>query len=260
MDGLTLTMEAGIGRIALHRPAKRNALTQQMWEQLTDLARSASQDDTMRVLLIHSDVPGVFSAGADIGEYRANVGDVEWGLGSQRRVGAALGAIRSVPVPTIAVIDGPCVGGGAGIALACDFRLASDHASFAITPAKLGLIFPHEDIAALVDLVGAAPAKRILLTGSRFDADWALQVGFVDAVHPAGELVQAAEAWAQEVIAAAPGSVRAMKTIIGLVEQGVRTATPDTQRLVRAALAGPEHREGVTAFLEGRTANFTMSP
>lgn len=256
MQELTLRTDAGVATVSIDRPDKRNALTQSMWDELTELMHAAAADPTLRTLVVRSATPGMFSSGADIGEYRSFAGDVEWGLASQARVARALGAIRALPVPTIAVIDGPCVGGGSGIALACDLRLASERATFAITPAKLGLVFPHEDTAALVELVGASTAKRILLTGFRFDAQWALARRFVDELHPVAELDAAVDALLAEFAAVAPTSVRAMKHIIGLVQQGVAAATPETDQLVEAALRGPDHREGVTAFLERRAAVF----
>ena len=257
MDELNLAITGGVATVSIDRPDKRNALTQQMWDELTELVRSAAADPSLRALVVRSAEPGVFSAGADINEYRRFAGDAAWGMASQARVAGALGAIRALPVPAVAVIDGACVGGGSGIALACDLRVASERSVFAITPAKLGLVFPHEDIAALVDLVGAATAKRILFTGFRFDARWARDRGFVDEVHPVEELDAAVDGLLAELTQVAPSSVRAMKRIVGLVQQGVRTMTPETERLVEAALRGADHREGVSAFLERRAAVFT---
>jgi len=255
-EELRLAIADGVATVWIDQPAKRNALTQKMWDELTVLMLAAGADPAVRALLVRSATPGVFSSGADIGEYREFAGDVDWGMASQGRVSRALGAIRTLSVPSIAVIDGPCVGGGSGIALACDLRIVSERSTFAITPAKLGLVFPHEDTAALVDLVGTAAAKRILLTGFRFDAQWALVRGFVDEVHPADELDAAVAALLAEIAAAAPTSVRAMKRVVELVQQGVRGATPETDELVESALRGADHREGVTAFLERRAAVF----
>ncbi len=257
MDELCLDLSASVATITIHRPEKRNALTQVMWEELARLVRRTAAEPGPRLLVVRSDVPGVFSAGADIGEYRASAGDVEWGMASQARVGRALEALRTLPIPSIALIDGACVGGGSAIALCCDFRVASQNSFFAITPARLGLVFPHEDTAALVDLVGGAAAKRMLLTGSRVPAAWALRAGLVDEVHPADSLEAALAAWTGELTATAPGSVRAMKRIVAMVQQGVRTATPESQSLVAGALRSADHREGVAAFLEQRPAHFT---
>lgn len=257
MDELSLHIDGPVASIAIDRGTKRNALTQQMWEELALLAMRASKESATRVVVVRSRVPGVFSAGADIGEYRAAVGDPEWGMASQARVGRALAALRAIPVPTIALIDGPCIGGGSGIALACDFRIAAETATFAITPARLGLVFPHEDIAALANLVGLSATKRILFTGERFDATWAARIGFLDEVCQSGEMEATLRRWVDALIAVAPGSVRSMKHMVNLVQQGVRSATPDTLALVEAALRSRDHLEGVTAFLEGRRADFT---
>jgi enoyl-CoA hydratase/carnithine racemase len=253
---LRVVVEGSVASVIIDRPAKRNALTQQMWAELTKIARAVTGDPRIRVVVIRSDVAGVFSAGADIGEYRAHAGDVSWGVRSQARVEEALGALRQIPVPTIAVIDGPCMGGGGGIAIACDFRVATDRAVFAITAARLGLVFPFPEVAALVDLVGATAAKRILLTGGIFDAEWARQARLVDTVCAAAELPVELARWIAELGGAAPGSSRAMKRMISLVVSGQRAATDETREMLLAALSGDEHREGVTAFLEGRPPIF----
>jgi enoyl-CoA hydratase/carnithine racemase len=257
MDEVRLEIAPPIATIKIYRPLKRNALNQAMWDALADAVERAASDERMRAIVLASAVPGVFSAGADIDEYRRFAGDVDWGLASQARVARALTAIASAPVPTLAAIDGACVGGGSGIALACDFRIASTTAFFSIPAVRLGLVFPHEFITALLDLVGPSAAKRILLTGRRFDADWALQVGFVDEIHPPAELDAVVSRWVEEIVSVAPGAVRATKAVIALTEQGIRQPTAETERLVEAALASADHREGVAAFLEGRAPDFT---
>jgi enoyl-CoA hydratase/carnithine racemase len=260
MDTLRLDRRGPVATLLIDRPDRRNALTQDMWDRLPELLQPIADDADVQLLVIRSAAPGVFSAGADVVEYRDNAGDVAWGLASQQRVSRALAAVRSVPAPTIAVVDGACVGGGAGIALACDLRLCSTRSFFALPPAKLGLVFPVEDTAALVRLVGPSNAKRILFTGSRFEADWAARVGFVDEVHPAESLEDAVDALTAQLLSVAPGSVRAMKGLVDQVQRGLDTSSPDTDRVVAAALAGPEHREGIAAFLERRPARFTAGP
>jgi enoyl-CoA hydratase/carnithine racemase len=254
-EGLRVGHDGPVASVVLDRPGRRNALTAVMWEALPALVAAATTPG-IRVVVVRSAVEGVFCAGADVAEYRANAGDVAWGVANQRRVAAALGALRDCPLPTVAAVDGPCVGGGSGIALACDFRLASTRSRFSIPPARLGLVFPVEDTAELVDLVGIAAARRILLTGGTFDADWAGAVGFVDEVHPPEDLDGAVTALCEELSAVSATSVRHMKRILALVSEGQRRASAETDALVVDALAGPDHHEGVRAFLERRAPRF----
>lgn len=253
---LRTELDGRVASLVIDRPETKNALDQDMWERLPVLLDECARAP-VGVLLVRSATDGMFSSGADIREYRENAGDPEWGMDSQTRVQAALTALREFPAPTAAVIDGPCVGGGAGLALACDFRLCSERSSFGIPPAKLGLVFPYSDLAALVGLVGPNHAKRILFTGQVFSAEWAGTIGFVDEVHPADNLAAAVDALVQQLLATAPGSVRAMKRLIAMVERHDPDAPAVAARLASEALAGPEHREGVTAFLERRPPDFT---
>jgi len=255
-----MVVDDSVASVIVDRPAKRNALTQQMWSELTKIARTIAGDPRIGVVVVRSDVAGVFSAGADIAEYRTHAGDVSWGIRNHARVEEALEALRQIPVPTIAAIDGPCMGGAGGIAIACDFRLATDRAVFAITAARLGLVFPFPELTALVDLVGAAAAKRILLTGGTFSAEWARQVRLVDTVCAAAELPAELSRWIAELGGSAPGSVRAMKRMISLIASGQRAATEETREMLLAALSGDEHREGVAAFMEGRPPTFRTHP
>jgi enoyl-CoA hydratase/carnithine racemase len=257
---LQLEIDGPVARLVISRPDKRNALSQRMWDQLADLVLTVGDDPTVRVLAISSSAAGVFCAGADIDEYRRHAGDVDWGLASEKRVSRALEAIGALGVPTVAVIDGACVGGGCAIAVACDFRMASDRSFFAITPARLGLVYPHSDITTLVDLVGGVAAKRMLFTGARFDAEWARGVGLVDELHPVDELPPALDRLVSALTSVSPGAVRSMKEMVGLVQAGVRAPTERTRQLAGEALRSADHREGVTAFLEKRPPQFTPGP
>lgn len=242
--------------LVVDRTAKRNAFTQEMWSQVPDLVSRACAAPGVRVLVVRSAQPGVFSAGADIGEYRANAGDVEWGLASRDRVSAALQAIRGAGMPVIAAVDGACIGGGLGIALAADLRLATERSTFALPPARLGLLFPFADLVQLVDVIGPAAARRLLFTGGAVDAPWALRAGLVDEVHPVQAVDDEVEQLCAQICAVAPGSLRGTKEMLRLVADGVRRPTERTEALERAALRGVEHVEGVTAFLQGRPAVF----
>jgi enoyl-CoA hydratase/carnithine racemase len=236
--------------LIIDRAERRNAITEEMWELLPVLLAPLRDDGDVRLLSVRSATPGSFCAGADVVEYRDHAGDLAWGQANEQRVRRALDAIRTFPAPTVALIDGSCIGGGAGIAIACDFRIASKRSVFGIPPAKLGLVFPVEDTVALVRLVGGAVAKRLLLTGVTFDAEQAHTMGLVDTVVGLEHLDATWHAWAEELTGGAPGSVRAMKRIIALAQDGLQHGTDETRALVDAALVDPEHRKRVQAFLD----------
>lgn len=257
MESLRLERDGHVVSLVIDRAHRRNALTQEMWEAIPDLIASIAGDAHVRMVVVRSAAAGIFSAGADVVEYREHAGDVPWGLASQRRVQSALAAIRDLPAPTLAAIDGPCIGGAVGIALACDFRVATRRSTFGCPPAKLGMVFPVDDTVHLVHLVGPAAAKRLLFTGATVDAEHAGRMRFVDELCAPEELDSVVSRWSGELVSTAPGSVRSMKRIIGLVQDGLTASTPETDAMVEAALRSREHREGVTAFLERRPADFS---
>lgn len=253
-DALRIERTGSVVTYWIDRPARRNAFTQAMWRTLTADMRELGADPSVRLVVFKSSTPGIFSAGADVNEYRESGGDIAWAVQSQQTVASALTAVAECGAPTIAAIDGPCFGGGAGIAVACDMRIATPPSTFAVTPAKLGMIYPHSDTTALVDLVGIATAKRILFTGSTFSADEALAMRFIDEV--ADDLDAAVASISASILAVSGTSVRLMKKAIGLIADGQRTADERTAALLQEALASPDFREGVAAFLERRPPAF----
>lgn len=174
---LRLERDGPVARLLIDRPARRNAMTQAMWEMLPILVQDAMADDAIRVLILASATPGLFCAGADIDEFATCSGDPDWRFANQTAIRTTQYALAHADKPVIAAIDGDCVGGGCGLAIACDLRIAAPAARLGITPAKLGIVYSLFDTKLLVDLVGPARAKRILFTGALHDADTALAIG-----------------------------------------------------------------------------------
>ncbi|QUT07014.1 enoyl-CoA hydratase/isomerase family protein [Sphingobium phenoxybenzoativorans] len=251
---LRLEREGAIARLLIDRPERRNAMNQAMWELLPVLVREAMEDDAVRVLILASATPRMFCAGADIGEFAEKSGGEDWRVANQAAIRASQYALAHAPKPVIAAIDGDCVGGGCGLAIACDLRIASPDARLGITPAKLGIVYSLFDTKLLVDLVGPARAKRILFTGALASAEEALTIGLVDelAVDP----MTAAMALAETIAGNAQHAVRSSKAIIRRILDGQTDDDAETLAMFRDALTKPDFAEGVAAFREKRRPSF----
>jgi enoyl-CoA hydratase/carnithine racemase len=167
----------GAAILRLNRPAKRNAVSQPMWEAIRECLAEAAADPEVRAFVIEG-LPGTFCAGADLAVVQN--ADRE-AAGRYREIAqAAYGAIREFPRPTVAVIDGLCIGGGCNIALACDIRLAGPQASFAIPAVRLGVVYDRPTVTRLVELIGSGRASYLLFTAGTIGARQAAEMGLVD--------------------------------------------------------------------------------
>lgn len=251
---LRLEKQGAIARLLIDRAARRNAFTQAMWDALPALLAEALADPEIRVLVLQSATAGVFSAGADIGEFSTGARDPQWRATNQASIRRAQFELARAPKPVIAVIDGDCVGGGCGLAIACDIRIASPRARFGITPAKLGLVYSLHDTKLLVDLVGPAQAKRILFSGQLLDASEARRIGLIEIV---SEDVQGeGEALAKTIAENSSYSVRGVKSMVRRILDGQADDDEATRKLFFDAFTGEDFAEGVAAFLEKRKARF----
>jgi len=242
--------------ITLNRPAKRNAMTLDMWRRVPVLVEQALARDTTRLLLLRGS-GGSFCAGADIAEFPAAYASAEAAIANQRSIQAAMAAVEQCPLPTLAAIEGPCYGGGCGLSLACDLRFAADSATFAITPAKLGLVYGIDDTRRLAAAVGPSRAKDILFTGRTMTAAEAMQMGLVNAVHPAGELDQAIARLAANLASVSLHSARATKKILARLADGCNHDDDESRAMFAGAFEGPDFREGFAAFMERRPPKFS---
>ncbi len=255
-DQLLTEITPPIGRVTLNRPDKRNALNSDMWRGLTQLARELTQDARVRVVLLTGAGEEAFSAGADIIEMRQSLSDPPKMQAMQQAVLDAQAEWERLPIPTIAMTRGACTGGGCGLALSCDLRLATPDAFFAIPPAKLGLAYSLADTKRLYDLVGPSRTKEILYTGRRIDATEALQLGMINHIVASDELETRALALAREIAGNAPNSVRAAKAVVSLISAGTDAETPASQRYYDESFSSPEFLEGARAFMEKRAPKF----
>jgi enoyl-CoA hydratase/carnithine racemase len=254
-DGsLLVERSEGVATVTLHRPDKHNAIHLAMWEAFTPLMQDLGADDAVDVVLLRGPRGGPFSAGADISEFTSLRSTPE----SAERYGEAVTsgerAILTCPKPTVAVVEGFAIGGGAQVALACDLRLCAPEARFGITPSKLGIVYALQSTARLVDVVGPAWASWILMTGDLVDAETALRIGLVHEV--SDDLEARAAALAATLGSRARVSLLGAKALIAKAAAGERAEDEDVRRHYHDSLHGPEYAEGVQAFLAKRAPDF----
>ena len=253
---LRLERDGEIGFVIASNPARMNALTAAMWKALPDAIAEAQSDGTIRVIVLRGAGTRAFSAGADISEFdSARSGDRAANYDALND--AAFKALSQCTKPTISMIHGFCLGGGLGLALCTDLRIADENAEFAIPAAKLGLGYNARWVRPLLAAVPPSRAKEMLFTARRFKVAEAQAMGLVNAVVPAAELEARTRALAQEIAANAPLTVRAAKQVI---DELVRhPETPDMKALdaaIDACFASEDYAEGRRAFQEKRKPRF----
>ena len=249
---LSLTFAGPRATLTLDRPAKRNALNLAMWEALPRLVAQAMAAPDVRLLVV-TGAAGAFCAGADIDELTGHAGDADWRARNNAAIRLAQTTLARAPKPVLAAIDGDAIGGGLGIALACDVRLATRTSRFALTPAKLGLVYPLHDTKLLVDVVGPAQAKRLLFTAALVDAAEAQRIGLVEAVD---DLAAAVDAFATRVAALSATTQLAAKSFVRRILDGASDDDAGTVAAFDAAFTGADFAEGVAAFRARRPARF----
>ena len=174
-----LDFEDGAARLTLDRPEARNAIPAAGWAKLGEAIAQVAASDAR--LLVVTGADRTFCAGADLADFQAMQGDKAAAGRFREEMRAALNALRDLAIPTIARIEGYCYGAGVALAMACDLRLAHPRAQFAITPAKLGISYPQEDVRRLVELTGPGQAARILFSATPLLAGEAKAIRLIDA-------------------------------------------------------------------------------
>jgi enoyl-CoA hydratase/carnithine racemase len=248
---LRLEKDGAVARLLIDRADKRNAFNMAMWEAFPPLLASAVADPEIRVLELRSATPdSAFCAGADIRELLANKDDMSWRAANQAEINRVQLELTRANLPTIAFIEGDCVGGGCGLAMACDMRVATPKARLGITPGKLGLVYPLHDVKLLVDLVGPGQAKRMLYTGELLDAEEAHRIGLVEFIAEDSAFL------IEQLLAASSYSARHSKRFIRRVLNGQSADDADTLGIFSAAFTREDFAEGTAAFVEKRKPRF----
>jgi enoyl-CoA hydratase/carnithine racemase len=247
-DGAVLT-------ITLDRPDKRNALDSAMWAGLRDAMRAADADPTLGCVILRGAGEAAFSAGADIAAFDTERGTPEREAAYQETLADALQAVRTCRHPTIAAIRGWCMGGGAGIATMCDFRVAGPDARIGIPARSLGLFYQHAELDPILQAVGYWVACEMLIEGRVFTGEDAERKGLVSRLVPDAEVFPEADAMAARICTGAPLANRFHKRAL----QALRGPLPigPAERADGAEFATTaDFREAVAAFRQGRKPVF----
>lgn len=250
-EELLYEVKDGIGVITFNRPEARNALTFAMYESLADICQTAADKGDAKALVLRGAGDKAFAAGTDIAQFRS-FKTAEDALGYERRIDKVLGAVERCPLPTVAALAGACTGGGAGIAAACDIRIAARDLKFGFPIARtLGNCLSARNLARLSALMGAGRTREMIFTSRLVAAEEALAVGLVT------ELLAdkaAVEARALELAALLAGqatlTLRATKE--ALRRLNAAAAEVDDKDLIVLCYTSEDFREGLEAFLAKR--------
>ncbi len=256
METVTIAVAAqGVAHITMTRPEVFNAFNEAMIAELGQAVQRCSADPGVRVIVL-AGAGKAFSAGADI-EWmrRAAAASEAANLADARRFAALLQQLAECPKPTLARVHGLALGGGVGLACACDIAVASSEAKFAVSEARFGIL-PAVIGPYLVNAVGTRQARRLALTASRIGAEEAMKIGLLQQVVEATELDAAIARWVSELLAGGPRAQAEIKALFAQLEVGpvtaeVRELTAQTIARVRSS---DEAREGFAAFVEKRPA------
>lgn len=247
----------GVAWLRLNRPDKHNAVTYEMWQAIAFAIENFATDESVRVIVVTGEGGRAFSSGADISQFEKQRASSNATEIYNKAVKETLTALTNTTKPTIAQIQGYCLGGGVGIALGCDIRIASEDACFSIPAARLGLAYGFEALRHLTEIVGPAHAKEILFTARRYTVSEAYDMGLVNRVVSSNDLHPFVEDYARTIATNAPLTIRAAKQMITEA-----TKDPDERdrnlcdQLFAACFDSEDYKEGRAAFSEKRDPQF----
>ncbi|OAN33352.1 enoyl-CoA hydratase-related protein [Mycolicibacterium iranicum] len=248
-----------IATVEVHNPDSHNAIALTMYRRIPEVFAELDADHSVKVIVVRGAGTRSFASGADISEFEEIRGNSASAKAYNEDVAAAEHAVEGCTKPTIAMVHGYCIGGGCGLALACDIRFADERSRFGITPAKLGLVYSLESTKRLVDVVGPSRAKWILFSGQHVYAEDALRLGLIDELIPAEDLEKQTYEFARLVTTRAQFSVRSSKRIVDLVLGGQTVDDDVTVDIRNSSFDTDDYAEGVRSFLEKRPPRFTWS-
>lgn len=256
MNAITLEHDGAVARLIIDNPRRRNALSRAMWRAIEQSCQRVAEADEAAVLVLVSSTPGCFAAGADIAEFKDNYASIETTREVNAEIHRAIDAFEACPMPTVALIDGPCVGGGLALALAADFRMASTNARFALTPSRLGLSFHPDDVKRLLSACGKANASELLFGAQPWAAERGLSAGLVNQLLPAETFQADSHQLIDAICANSRAANRVLKQTISSVDSNDASAIQVSAAAFDALFAGEDFIAGRDAFLNKTTVNF----
>lgn len=256
-DRMIARKDDGLGWIVFNNPERHNAVSLDMWRAAIEIIDDFVRDDSVRVIIVRGAGEKSFISGADISRFDDERAEAEAVARYNDATETAYSNLRNAPKPTIAMIQGYCIGGGANLAVCCDLRICSENARFSIPAAKLGLGYDYPRVRRLVDLVGPSFASEIFFTARQFSAAEALGMGLVNRVVPFAELEAYVTDYARTIAGNAPLTVKAIKQIVGeVLKDESRRDLALCDRLVRDCFESEDYEEGRLAFREKRKPDF----
>ena len=258
-DGkILLGVEDGIGTITFNNPEKRNAMSLDMWEGMATALAALRDDPAVQVVLLVGAGDKAFVSGADISQFEKERHNAAAAESYAQRSSAGRDMLASFPKPTIACINGFCLGGGLQLAMLADMRVAGEGSQFGIPAAKLGIAYGYDGLRHLVSLVGPSWARLLMFTGMRIGAAEAGRIGLVDRVLPDGDVWPAALEIARSIAVNAPLSIKASKiTIAEILKDSDQRDMTLIKQLGTDCMNSEDFREGRQAFMEKRRPRFT---
>jgi enoyl-CoA hydratase/carnithine racemase len=254
-----VTVTDGIATVEIDNPARRNALTRAMCQELEELMPRLDADPEVTLVTLRG-AGTVFCAGAAIDELASVVMDPQDDGTRADHLSRADGAIGSLAKPTVAMVDGACMGGGWQIAAACDFVVASRRSVFALTPAKIGFLYPRAGVERLIRQVGPATAKFLLLTSRTIPAEQACALGLITEVAPDDEFAAYCDALTSSLKENSRFSMRTLKSLVDRTSAGAPGLDEAWEDAWTATVDGPDLTIGVDAFLGRVRPRFAWRP
>jgi enoyl-CoA hydratase len=258
MPEIRIRRDGSVGRVVVSNPDKYNAMTTDMWRALPERIAELDADPAVHVIVLTGDGDKAFVSGADISQFESQRTEAA----AQERYNEAVDVAYMAPVkagkPVIAAIRGICMGGGLGLAAACDIRLCADDARFRMPAARLGLGYKQAGVQRFVSLIGVQNTYDIFFSARVFDAAEALRMGFVSRVVAPGALDEAVMALAAMIGENAPLTTRAVKlTVNAVLGNHAEANAQSAQAAIDLCNKSADYREGVRAFGEKRKPVFT---
>lgn len=257
MASVISTKTGAIAHVVLSNVPKMNAMTLDMWRDVSLAIERFDQDPEVRVVVVSGDGEKAFISGADISQFEQLRGTEQAQAEYNEAVSRAYAAPILCAKPVIASIRGYCFGGGLGFAASCDVRICADDAQFRMPAARLGLGYDPKGVKRFSDIMGAANTADIFFSARRFSASEAIRMGFVSQVYPAAELQAHTQSYAQMVSENAPLTMAAAKFSIRQIL--LDESEKDLERardMVKACFASEDYKEGRKAFAEKRVPQF----